>query len=59
MKDLADGSVIINPETVAVNGVLTWNSLNIRQVPDSSAKMKFTFTNLETFGNEIEDRYLL
>ena len=32
-QDLKDGSVIINPESVAVDGIITWATLNIRQVP--------------------------
>ena len=32
-QDLKEGSVIINPESVAVDGVITWATLNIRQVP--------------------------
>ena len=41
IEDLKEVSVIINPESVAVNGIITWATLNIRQVPSTDASMNF------------------
>ena len=40
-QNLTEGSVIINPESVSVDGIITWATLNIRQVPSTDAKMNF------------------
>ena len=53
-QDLPSGSTIINPEEVAENGVIQFDTLNIRQTPDTDTYMQFIFTGLELYGNTVE-----
>lgn len=53
-QNLTDGSVIVNPAAVAKNGVITFQALQIRQMPDSDAQFNFLFTNLKLFDNAVE-----
>ena len=54
-QELVDGTVMNNGESIAKKGKCIFDQLNIRQVPDSSAKMGFKFTKLQLFGNKVEE----
>ena len=45
-QELVDGTVMNNGESIAKKGKCIFDQLNIRQVPDSNAKMGFKFTKL-------------
>ena len=51
-QKLPPGTVILNPESVCNDGVITWESLNIRQVPGTDLQMTFSFFNLFHFLND-------
>ena len=54
-QKLPGGSVILNPESVCKDGVVTWESLNIRQVPETDLQMTFTFSQLFHFFNDVPE----
>ena len=54
-QDLPEGSVILNQESVASKGVIQFETLNIRQTPDTETFMLFKFTGLELYGNTVEN----
>ena len=54
-NNLPSGSQIVNPESIAQNGTVKFNQLNIRQKPDSDAQIRFIFSGLQAFGNSIPD----
>ena len=49
------GQVILNADSVAENGIIKFEQLNIRQMPDTSSEISLIFSSLETFGNDIEE----
>jgi len=54
-QDLKEQSTILNADSVAQNGTITFAQLNIRQVPDTESSISIIFASLDLFGNEIED----
>ena len=53
-ETLPDEAQMLNADSVAINGTITFAQLNIRQYPDSNTSMSIEFSNLETFGNTVD-----
>lgn len=50
-----EGSTILNADSVAQNGTITFSQLNIRQEPNSTSDIRVIFSSLNLFGNKVPE----
>ena len=55
MTDLSQGSIITGSETQSINGVMNFTQMYIRQEQNTTSLLRMSFTNLETYGNNITE----